>query len=59
MCTTPQICHTSALIVLSHNDRGVCSLIVEYSPEHSPLADICQNRTEIEEKLKIPTSEFY
>ncbi len=40
---------TSALIVLSHNDCGVHSLIMEQS----------RNRTKIEEKLKIQTSEFY
>ncbi len=44
-----QLLHTSALIVLSHNDRGVRSLIMEQS----------RNRTKIEEKFKIPTSEFY
>ncbi len=51
---------TSALIVLSHNDRVVRTLIIGcplYS-NTTPLAKTPSKWTEIEEKLKIPTSEF-
>ncbi len=49
---------TSALIVLSHNDRGVGALTMQ-SKFLSIKLKPHQNRTKTEEKLKIPTSEFY